>query len=185
MLLLENCENKGLPGRLAKPALSQLSYGPSVPAVESTKNPRRKAKVLPGRPTTPFVSISSGVESGWAPPDPTRSVLINVSVSDQLLEKFSPEDTLFIYAQALEGMPMPLAVIRTRAEELPMEVTLDDSMAMVPTHKISDFDMVKIQARISQSGDAEVNSGDIVGLINEVSVADTDVLNLVISEIIP
>ena len=131
-------------------------------------------------------SVEENSESGSiSPPDPARSVLINVSVSDQLLEKFSPEDTLFIYAQALEGMPMPLAVIRTRADELPMEVTLDDSMAMVPTHKISDFDMVKIQARISQSGDAEVSSGDIVGLINEVSVADTGVINLVISEIIP
>jgi cytochrome c-type biogenesis protein CcmH len=80
---------------------------------------------------------------------------------------------------------MPLAVIRTEANMFPMEVTLDDTQAMMPTHKISDFETVRVQARISKSGAAEPSSGDILGILEEVTVADTNRVELVINEIIP
>jgi cytochrome c-type biogenesis protein CcmH len=117
--------------------------------------------------------------------DSATSVQLRVTVVPGLIDQFSSNDTLFIYAQPLEGRPMPLAVIRTEANSLPMEVTLDDKQAMMPTHKISDFEIVRVQARISKSGTAEPSSGDLLGVIEKVNVADTNRLELVINQIIP
>jgi cytochrome c-type biogenesis protein CcmH len=58
---------------------------------------------------------------------------------------------------------MPLAVIRGTAGELPRDFTLDDSLAMAPTMKISGADAVRIEARISRSGTAQPQSGDLFG----------------------
>jgi cytochrome c-type biogenesis protein CcmH len=117
--------------------------------------------------------------------DLTTSIQLRIDVLPGLIDQFSQNDTLFIYAQAVEGRPMPLAVIRTEANMFPMEVTLDDTQAMMPTHKISDFETVRVQARISKSGAAEPSSGDILGILEEVTVADTHRVELVINEIIP
>ncbi|MGY8815677.1 MAG: c-type cytochrome biogenesis protein CcmI [Gammaproteobacteria bacterium] len=117
--------------------------------------------------------------------DPTKSVQLRIDVLPGLVDQFSENDTLFIYAQVTEGRPMPLAVIRTQANMFPMEVTLDDTQAMMPTHKISDFEIVRVQARISKTGAAEPTSGDILGVLEKVTVADTNRVELVINEIIP
>jgi cytochrome c-type biogenesis protein CcmH len=66
-----------------------------------------------------------------------------------------------------------------------MDVTLDDSMAMMPTRKLSDFESVRIQARISKSGNAEPGSGDVVGVAEQVSVPDTAVTGIELNEILP
>ena len=110
---------------------------------------------------------------------------MNVSVAESLAGKYTVEDTLYIYAQAVEGPPMPLAVIKKTAASLPLEVILDDSLAMMPAMKLSRFDKVKLQARISKSGNAQPEPGDLHGEIAEVSVGTTDTLNLIISEVMP
>ena len=58
---------------------------------------------------------------------------------------------------------MPLAILRRQASELPLSFSLDDSMAMTPTMKISGFPQVIVEARISKSGQATVQSGDLIG----------------------
>jgi cytochrome c-type biogenesis protein CcmH len=108
-----------------------------------------------------------------------------VTVSPDLAGQYRPEDTLFIYAQAIDGPPMPLAVSRNKAGELPIEVTLDDSMAMMPAMKLSAFARVKLQARISRTGNAQPESGDLVGLLAEVDVTGTESINLVIDTVLP
>ena len=114
-----------------------------------------------------------------------RSIRLAVSVSPDLSDQFEPDNTLFIYAQESQGSPMPLAVFRTRADDLPMEVTLDDTLGMMPRRKLSNFDVVRIQARISKTGSAEPASGDILGVLEEVSVAEQNIINLVINQVIP
>jgi len=86
-----------------------------------------------------------------------------VRISPQLKGKFDPEDTLFIYARAAEGPPMPLAVLRRRARELPAEFALDDSMAMAPGMTISAHARVVVTARVSKSGGATPQPGDLQG----------------------
>jgi cytochrome c-type biogenesis protein CcmH len=58
---------------------------------------------------------------------------------------------------------MPLAVYRGKASELPVEVTLDDSMAMTPMMKLSGFQDVSVMARISKTGQAKPAPGDLYG----------------------
>ena len=86
-----------------------------------------------------------------------------VTLSEKLKDRAAPEDTVFVFARAAEGPPMPLAVARVRVRELPYRFRLDDSMAMTPTMKISSFSKVIVTARISKSGSATAQPGDLQG----------------------
>lgn len=86
-----------------------------------------------------------------------------VSLSAKVKAKASPDDTVFIFARAAEGPPMPLAVLRKRVRDLPLEFALDDSMAMAPNLRLSGFPRVVVAARISRSGDATPRPGDLQG----------------------
>jgi cytochrome c-type biogenesis protein CcmH len=97
---------------------------------------------------------------------------VEVSLAPELQSKITPEQTVFIYAQALSGPKMPLAIVRKQASELPLTVNLNDSMAMMPEMKLSRFDQVKLIARISKSGNATQQPGDLIGVIGSVAQAD-------------
>jgi cytochrome c-type biogenesis protein CcmH len=86
-----------------------------------------------------------------------------VSLSPKLKDKAAPEDTVFVFARAVEGPPMPLAVARVRVRDLPYRFQLDDSMAMSPALKLSTFPKVVVTARISKTGTATPQAGDLQG----------------------
>jgi cytochrome c-type biogenesis protein CcmH len=92
-----------------------------------------------------------------------------VSLAPALAGKASPEDTVFIFARAEKGPPMPLAVLRKRVRDLPAQFSLDDSMAMAPQLRLSSQPKVVVGARISKSGSATPQAGDLEGLSRPVS----------------
>lgn len=86
-----------------------------------------------------------------------------VSLSPQLKSKAAPEDTVYVFARAAEGPPLPLAIARTTVRELPYSFQLDDSMAMNPAMSLSAFPSVVVTARVSKSGNAAPQAGDLQG----------------------
>jgi cytochrome c-type biogenesis protein CcmH len=86
-----------------------------------------------------------------------------VTLAASLKAKASPEDTVFVFARALEGPRMPLAILRKQVKDLPLTFALDDSMAMTPAARLSSADKLIVGARISKRGDATPQPGDLQG----------------------
>ena len=87
-----------------------------------------------------------------------------VTVAPSLASKGSATDTLFVFARESNGPPMPVAIVRATKKDLPFSFRLDDSNSMMPSRKLSDVGMVVIVARISKSGQAMAQSGDLEGI---------------------
>ena len=112
-------------------------------------------------------------------------VKLVVSLDDSLKNQVANEDTLFILARAFNGPPIPLAVVRRQAGDLPLTIALDDDMAMVPEMNLSKFEKVVVVAKISKSGDAKTQSGDLIGQVSPVSPGRDSLVKVVISEKVP
>ena len=76
---------------------------------------------------------------------------------------------------------MPLAIVRKQVYDLPLTVVLTDAMAMMPNMKLSNFEQVKLLARISKSGNAMQQPGDLIGIIEQVALADKTPHKIVIN----
>jgi len=79
---------------------------------------------------------------------------IQVQLDPKVAETVSPEDSVFVFARAVNGPPVPLAAKRLTVGDLPATVTLSDADAMVPSLKISSVEQVMVMARVSRTGDA-------------------------------
>ena len=115
----------------------------------------------------------------------SRSITVNVSLSKQLASEAAPSDTLFIFARAPEGPPMPVAVIKKQVSDLPLTVVLDDTTVMMQQRKLSGFDEVIVGARISRSGEAIPQPGDLTGVNVTVDLEKDEPVNIVIDQKIP
>ena len=108
--------------------------------------------------------IRANVDEARAKAGPAVKLAGTVSLSPKLKGKASPDDTVFIFARAAQGPRAPLAVLRKKVRELPVSFALDDSMAMAPGLNLSAFPQVVVGARISKSGNAMTQAGDLEGL---------------------
>ncbi len=97
-----------------------------------------------------------------------NAITVSISLDPQVAAGAAPGDTVFIFARAVSGPRMPLAIVRKQVSDLPVTVTLDDSMAMAPGMKLSNFDAVSVGARISKSGTAMPQRGDLQGQVTPV-----------------
>jgi len=102
------------------------------------------------------------VESTPAAPA-LASVSGTVTIAPALAKSASAEDTLFVFAHGPEGGGPPLAVLRARVRDLPLKFKLDDSMSMSPQFKLSNAPRVVVTARVSKSGTAVPQPGDMEG----------------------
>ncbi len=128
---------------------------------------------------------SSGVAGQPAIDGSMPLLRVSVTLDERFIDQASPDDTLFVYARAMQDPQIPLAVVRKRVEDLPLTVILDDSMAMLPEMRLSNFKEVRVSARISKSGDAIPQSGDFLGEVAPVHPADAQLIRVIISTLVP
>lgn len=115
------------------------------------------------------------------------SITGQVALAPGMAERLAPGDTLFVLARAKEGPRMPLAVMRIpapKASEFPQRFELNDAMAMAPGMNLSAFPEVVIEARISKSGNAQLQPGDVSGLSGAVKPGATGVV-VTLSKVAP
>ena len=130
--------------------------------------------------TATATAISAAATSASA----SARITGRVTLSPALLAQAAPTDTVFIFARAVEGPRMPLAIVRRTVAELPISFTLDDTMAMSPEMKLSKFAVVVVGARVSRSGNAMPTTGDLTGQVAPVKTA-TEGLQIVIDAVQP
>jgi len=105
-------------------------------------------------------------------------------IAESLRGKVQPSDTVFILARPVEGSRMPLAILRMRVSDLPRAFVLDDSNAMSPDATLSRASKVRVEIRVSRSGTAAAQSGDLSGVLPDVAVP-ADGLELVADTVTP
>jgi cytochrome c-type biogenesis protein CcmH len=103
---------------------------------------------------------------------------VSVSLAPEVQAQVQPDDAVFIFARALSGPPMPLAVKRLKVSELPAQVSLSDVDAMMPELKLSRFEQVQLVARVSRAGNA--TQGEWIGRLGPVSNTAREVQAVVI-----
>ena len=130
----------------------------------------RARKHMIASEAAPAAAVSPGV-----------AVQGTVSLDRALTPRVQAGDTLFIYAKAADSPGPPLAVWRTVVGAWPVSFKLDDSLSMLPTRKLSGFDKVIVEARISHSGQATRTRGDLYGVSAVLKPDASKPLNLVIS----
>jgi len=99
--------------------------------------------------------LTTSVTNGSGP-----RIKLQVDISPELKAKAGPDTIVFVYAKAMQGPPMPLAVRKLKLGDLPVTLTLSDDDAMMPSMKLSSFDQVIVGARVSSSGNPVAQSGD-------------------------
>jgi len=108
-------------------------------------------------------------------PASDRAVSGVVTLAPELTGKAAPQDSVLIFARAPDGPRMPVAVLRRKVSDLPLEFVLDDSAAMTPAVKLSDFDQVIIVARVSKVASAQSQPGDLEGTAGPLTVGTRNV----------
>lgn len=103
---------------------------------------------------------------------------VSVSLSPEVQKNVQPDDAVFVFARALSGPPMPLAVKRLKVSDLPARISLSDVDAMMPELKISRFDQVQLVARVSRAGNA--TQGEWTGQVGPVANTARETLTLLI-----
>ena len=106
----------------------------------------------------------------------------SVTLDARWKDRVPPGSTLFVFAKAVGQPGPPLAVLRVQTNTWPLSFVLDDSLAMMPNRKLSDFQNVIVEARISRAGTADPKPGDLRGVSAAMNPRGAAPLRLVIAE---
>jgi len=130
---------------------------PESPFAQSVRDSIAEAEAQLGTPKNTAASTPSAPAAAAS----AASAVLSGRISLAAGTKAAPEDTVFVFARPADGRRMPVAILRRQARDLPFDFTLDDSMAMNPAVKLSDFAQVVVVARVSKTGQAAAGPGDI------------------------
>lgn len=143
---------------------SQAEVRGMIAEVERQLPPQQVKQLQRDKPASKPASVAGEVAGRGA------EITVAVDIAASVEAKINPSDTVFILARAIDGPPMPLAVVRHTAAELPITVKLNDAMAMMPAMKLSNYPQVKVTAIVSKAGKAQLVAGDLFGEVLPVKV---------------
>lgn len=152
---------------------------PDNALVKQARDNLAEARQLAGLPPLAADTPASGAAAATG-----TAVRGRVELAPALAAKAGPDDAVFVFARPAEGSRMPLAILKKRVRDLPLEFTLDDSMAMSPQARLSQASQVVVGARVSKSGQAMPQPGDLEGLSTPVKPGASG-LKLVIANVVP
>jgi cytochrome c-type biogenesis protein CcmH/NrfG len=148
-------------------------------AAAGTPNPEPAMTDDTSPQSCPVPGAAGSTECGDAPQGTAR-ITVKVALNPKFKDQVGPKDTVFVFAKAAQGPAMPLAIMRLTASQLPASVTLTDGMGMVPSLTLSQFPQIVLGARISKSGNAMPQSGDLQTLSAAMTSAQTEPVQLTI-----
>lgn len=154
---------------VARSRWQSLLQQPGLPAPMRDALTERLATIdeaLRGGPAAGAAPDGEAADTAAAPAAPGPGLAVEVTLAPELAARVPPGATLFVFAKAESGPQMPLAVQRLPGAKLPLSVTLDDSMAMAPQLRLSQFERYALTARLSAAGGAQAQSGDLEGRIS-------------------
>jgi cytochrome c-type biogenesis protein CcmH len=131
---------------------------PDAPELDRAIGEARNKLGLPAIPPR-AASVAADTQASKAAMA-ASSISGRVTLVKELQGLVAPTDTVFVYATPVTGSRMPVAILRTTADKLPLDFVLDDSMAVSPSAKLSGMDEVTVRVRISKSGQATAQPGD-------------------------
>lgn len=110
------------------------------------------------------------------------SIHVTLDIAASVRSSLS-DAVVFVFAKAVSGPPVPLAVARYPVAQLPSEIVLDDSLAMMPALRLSEFSRVKVSALLSRRGEARPQTGDVESIPQEIAVAPEQHLHLKLDQV--
>jgi cytochrome c-type biogenesis protein CcmH len=169
-------------------ALDEARQRAGLPQLQLAKAPANAAPAPSEAPAAGGAGGAAGMVATAAAPaaasNGAEAITGKLTLAAALKGKASPDDTVFIFARAVGGGKAPLAILRKQVKDLPLEFTLDDSLAMSPAMRLSTAKEVQVGARVSKSGNAMPQPGDLQGISAPVKVGAKGVA-LEIGESIP
>ena len=149
------------------------------------------ARLLPANdPRMGFLNDKLGVVTGpISDPDASQGVemakvSVHISLDEAVKGKVPAGGTLFIYAKAAQGRPMPAAVIKLSEFKFPMTIELSDANAMLQDYKLSTLDKIIVWSRLSKDGDIGISAGELQGQSQVFSLKDTTEIAVTINQVL-
>ena len=142
------------------------------------------AATAPAPSPAPAMAAKAPPPSAAAPGGAVTSIEGRVEVDPKLAGKIAPGDTVFILARDPDGSKMPLAALKLTGADLPKSFALSDAMAMSEATTISKAKRIVVEARVSKSGNAILQPGDLSGTSAPVAPGARDV-RVTIDRVVP
>jgi cytochrome c-type biogenesis protein CcmH len=155
---------------------------------EQIAQARAHAGMPPAAGAAAPVAVSAAPEPSATPTDATGAtkLVVEIDIAPELKAQLGANDVLYVFARAPQGPKMPLAIQRMPVSSFPVTVTLDDSMGMMPSMKLSSVPEVVVGARVSKTGVANAQSGDFEVISAPVTLAtQSATLKLTINSVVP
>jgi len=145
----------------SQPAEAARTWEPLLTVVDAAAATPLRAQIDAARAEAGLPPLPAAAASTSATAPAQGGLKVKVSIAPALAAKIPPNASLFVIARQSGGPPMPVAVEKLAATDFPREVVLDDGDSPMPTMKLSQLDTVDVLARVSASGNAMPQAGDL------------------------